>query len=114
MRAGSSQPIRAAGVLIVFTPTFLYSDGGVPYYPHTGYDILDERGGHVRRVENHRGLNDETPESIRLAPGRYVVRPFGQTVEVAVTIEAGLPIVIDWSRVEKARREVTRGSGGAG
>ena len=80
------------GTLIVYTPTYRFYDGGINYYPHRPYEILDRSGGLLRRVANHHGENDETPARVELAPGTYLIRsrgPRGEPAEFFATIEAG-------------------------
>jgi ABC-type phosphate transport system substrate-binding protein len=80
------------GTLIVYTPTYRFYDGGVDYYPHRPYEILDRSGLLLRRVINHSGENDETPVRVELAPGTYLIRTRtarGGPSEFYVTIDAG-------------------------
>lgn len=86
------------GTLIVYTPTFVTEEGGIYYYPHLPYEILNPDKTKVRRVQNHRDDRDETPDRIRLAPGSYIVKPEVSdplSSEYYVTIEAGKTTTIN-------------------
>jgi phosphate transport system substrate-binding protein len=94
---GTSERSRG-GVLVVRTPTYPVYDGGINYYPHRPYEILDSGGELLRRVPNHRGQNDENPTRIDLPPGTYLIRAAtasGKTAEFLVTIEAGKVTTLD-------------------
>lgn len=87
-----------AGTLIVETETEPFDDGGILYYPHRPYEILDERGALLRRVPNHRGRNDEHPAEVSLPAGTYLIRadsPGGEPIEFYVTIEVGKTTRVD-------------------
>ena len=92
---GSFGTVKSAvprGVLVVYTPTYPVYDGGIYYYPHRPYEILDRHGVLLRHVQNHRGENDERPMRIELQPGTYLVRvpvERGEVLEFFVTVEAG-------------------------
>ena len=80
------------GTLVVYTETYPIYDGGIYYYPHRPYEILDRFGDLIRRVPNHRGENDESPMRINLSPGTYLIRPqssSGKRPEFYVRIESG-------------------------
>ena len=62
------------GYLRVFTPTS-YGSSEDAYYPHTPYTVYTEDGKKVKRVENHSSREDNDPETVELAPGKYVVVP---------------------------------------
>lgn len=86
------------GTLLVYTETYPVYDGGIYYYPHRPYQLLTRHGELIRRVQNHRGENDENPTRIRLAPGTYLVRPEvsrGAHSEFFVTIKAGQTTSVD-------------------
>lgn len=78
------------GWLIVHTKTLSVYDGGIYYYPHRSYTVLNRRGDYVREVRNHRGDNDEHPTRIELPIGTYLIRadaPETGKVEFFVTVE---------------------------
>ncbi len=86
------------GTLIVSTHTIPYYDGGIYYYPHQPYEILDREGRMVRRVRNHTGENDESPTRVELAPGTYLIRTrisAGEIVEFLAEIERGRVTELD-------------------
>ena len=83
---------KPLGALVVETETFEVQDGGLLYYPHSPYEICTRHGDFVRRVRNHRGLNDEQPTRIELEPGIYLIRTEtrgDQAIEFFVTIRQG-------------------------
>lgn len=93
--AGAARPAPGRperGTLIVYTETYPVLDGGIYYYPHHPYTILSRHGEFIRRVQNHRSENDESPTRIELPPGTYLIRPEitrGDRPEAFVRIESG-------------------------
>ncbi|MBI2923855.1 MAG: substrate-binding domain-containing protein [Planctomycetes bacterium] len=90
VRAGHEE--TPTGTLVVYTETYPVYDGGVYYYPHRPFDLLTRHGAPIRRVQNHRGDNDEKPTPVKLLPGTYLIRPetSRKTIsEYFVTIESG-------------------------
>jgi phosphate transport system substrate-binding protein len=88
----------ALGFLLVNTETNEELDGGVLYYPHRGYDLLTRHGDRIRRVRNHRGLNDEKPTRVALEPGVYLIRTDTRShgvVEFFATVTAGRTTELD-------------------
>lgn len=80
------------GWLIVHTKTMSVYDGGIYYYPHRSYTVLDRHGDYVREVRNHRGDNDEHPMRVELPIGTYLIRadaPETGKVEFFVTVDLG-------------------------
>jgi len=105
--SGSTEPLDRTGRLVVYTYTHAVDDGGIFYYPHRPYELLDRRGNLVRRVVNHRGENDETPMRIDLAPGTYLVRTESdrsETLEFLVNIETGKLTELDVPAEVQRRR----------
>ncbi len=88
----------STGTLVVITETREVADGGILYYPHRPYEILSRHGEHLRRVRNHRGINDERPTRIELEPGIYLIstetRARG-TVSFFATVRAGRTTTLD-------------------
>ncbi len=62
------------GELIVFTQTEDINDGGISYSRHTPYSIENETGQTVKEVTNRAGSTDQTPTTVSIASGSYVVR----------------------------------------
>jgi len=96
----------AFGTLVVITETFPFDDGGIFYYPHRPYQILDRSGVLVRRVQNHRGENDERPMRIELRPDTYLIRvrsERGEVSEFFVTVEPGKVTRLDVAQLLKKR-----------
>jgi hypothetical protein len=90
-------PTGALGTLVVFTDTFTVNDGDIQYFPHRAYEIMTEQGQSPRRVLNHRGLNDERPTHVHLAPGTYLIRTEstrGVQQEFYATVRPGLTTVL--------------------
>lgn len=86
-------PVPEFGTLVVFTDTFAVVDGDIEYHPHRPYQVLTGQGKPVRRVRNHRGVNDEKPMHVSLAPGVYLIRTEserGESLEFYATIRSGL------------------------
>jgi hypothetical protein len=76
--AGPTHPEQndkaSVGYLTVFSSTQEAQWGEGSYYcPHTGYRIYDSTGKIVKWVENHASSNDEAPEKVDLAPGKYTI-----------------------------------------
>jgi len=91
------------GSLVVNTDTFEVSDGDIEYYPHRSYDLLDPQGVLLQRIRNHRGLNDEEPTPVALAPGVYLVRTVdrrGVRREVYATVRSGQTTVLELDAVK--------------
>src|SRR5215475_2317796 len=61
------------GVLRVNTPTRETWWEDLTYDVHEGYDIYDDHGGFVQRVENHQSPTDESVTDVRLPAGAYFV-----------------------------------------
>ncbi len=88
----SREPALELGTLVVYTHTFEIIDGSIEYYPHRPYQIFSEQGEPVQRVRNHRGVNDEQPTHVSLAPGVYLIRTEdnrGKQLEFFATIRSG-------------------------
>jgi phosphate transport system substrate-binding protein len=101
--ASAPQP---TGTLIVHTETFPFDDGGIFYYPHRPYEILDRQGNLLRRIRNHRGRNDEQPSRVDLPQGTYLIRvrsSRGKVSEYFVTIEAGKTTELDVKQVSQGK-----------
>ncbi len=80
------------GTLVVHTETLETLDGGVLYYPHRPYELLTRHGEFIRKVRNHRGVNDEAPTRVPLTPGIYLIRTQTRDagdVEFFATVTAG-------------------------
>ena len=62
------------GELIVFTQTEDINDGGISYTRHTAYSVENQEGKTVRQVVNRAGNTDQSPTTVSMDPGSYVVR----------------------------------------
>src|SRR5262245_9385404 len=61
------------GILQVFTATTVVNDGGISYYPHTGYRIYEPGGNFLKYVRNSQGPSDQTPQAVQLPAGEYLI-----------------------------------------
>jgi hypothetical protein len=81
------------GYLRVYSDTITHEDGGVRYFPHSSYTVHFSDGTLVKSVQNHVGLDDDSPTIVRMPPGAYNVigrsAAFGR-VTVPVVIESGM------------------------
>jgi phosphate transport system substrate-binding protein len=103
---GVSEP-EQTGTLMVYTETYPVDDGGIFYYPHRPYELLTRHGKPIRRVQNHRGENDERPMRVDLAPGTYLIRPETarkERAEFFVTIEVGKTTEVDARELLRGRK----------
>jgi hypothetical protein len=86
---GASVPGK--GDLQVYSETEEYGDDmAVPFYPHKDYLIYNADGKRLKRVWNHRDIEDEQPAIVTLAAGNYLVKAqaeFYGTVTVPVVIK---------------------------
>src|SRR2546425_645646 len=95
-RVGSAPPTAGSSVgegrLVVYTATETHPDGDSTfYYPHTSYHIYTPDGKRFKWVENHIGLNDESPMLVTLPAGDFNVHAlsdFGPVI-VPVLIKPG-------------------------
>lgn len=80
------------GQLMVYSATIADDNHRIWHYPHTGYNLYDERGQKVRYVVNHVGMDDPVPSLETLPAGQYTVvaqsDAYGK-VRVPVSIEGG-------------------------
>jgi len=92
------QPVQVdtlapAGFLKVYTATEDHAEGGMQYYPHTGYTVYAEDGKTVvTNVANASSVHDEDASLVQLPAGKYVVEAKADqygTVRVGVVIEKG-------------------------
>jgi hypothetical protein len=100
---GPSPEPAPSGTLRVVTDTHDYAYGEHAFYAlHEGYDIYDERGRLLKRVENHRSPTDEGVTDVPLAAGRYLVAiPDGPQPElwISIRIEDGRLTEADVTRL---------------
>ena len=95
-RVGPAPPKISSSVgegrLVVHTATETHPDGDITYYyPYTSYDIYTPDGKRFKWVENHIGLNDESPTLVTIPAGDYNVHAlsdFGPVI-VPILIKAG-------------------------
>ena len=96
------------GCLVVSSATETHPDGdGTYYYPHTSYHIYTPCGKRFKWVENHIGLNDESPTQVTIPAGDYDVHAlsdFGSVI-VPVLIAAGktTEVTLDTSGANRSR-----------
>lgn len=86
------------GYLTVYSATDRSVDGELPYYAHSPYEIYTIDGRPFKRVENHLSASDETPETVSLPTGSYVVEARSENdgyIRRLVTIKAGLRTVLN-------------------
>jgi len=84
------------GYLQVFSATQksppVASDDTWSFDVHTGYDINDPSGKHIKFVANHATDMDESPDQVALVPGQYIIEAESTCcglVDVPVVIEKG-------------------------
>lgn len=79
------------GGLVVHTDKEEFVRGGDYYYPHSSYTIHAVDGELIRRVENHRGIEDYSPDRVIMNAGTYLIRAhgLGRRIEVIVQVEPG-------------------------
>jgi hypothetical protein len=83
--------------LRVYTATEEYYEDEMSYFPHTDYQLYSADGKRLKRVWNHQTHEDESPATVSLPPGGYVVEawtPGYGVVRVPVLIEAGLTTTV--------------------
>jgi hypothetical protein len=89
---------RPYGYLTVYSATDRAEDGDLPYYPHSSYAIYTMDGMLFKQVENHLSATDETPDSVSLPIGSYVVEARSDNsgyVRRPVTINSGQRTILD-------------------
>jgi len=67
------------------------------FYPHSSYEIKNNAGDTVKYVRNRAVYMDQSPDSVKLPPGRYNVvaeSTWCGLVKVPVVIEAGKTTVV--------------------
>jgi hypothetical protein len=75
------------GSIVVHTATETHPDGdSTYYYPHTSYDIYTPGGKRFKWVENHIGLNDESPTLVTIPAGEYNVHALSDFGPVIVPV----------------------------
>ncbi len=94
---GPAEP-EHVGYLVVYSATEASEDGEVMYYTHTDYELYSARGSFLKKIRNSIVKGDETPEKVRLAPGRYLVEAQSETngiVRVPVIVADGRTTVVN-------------------
>lgn len=75
------------GRLVVYTATETHPDGDSTfYYPHTSYTINTPEGKCFKWVENHIGMNDESPTLVTISAGEYNVHALSDFGPVIVPV----------------------------
>ena len=94
---GRAKP-EHAGYLVVYSATEPVDDGDVMYYTHTDYRLYSSSGVFLKTIRNSIVKGDEVPETVRLAPGRYMIHAQSETegyVTVPVVIADGRKTVVN-------------------
>jgi phosphate transport system substrate-binding protein len=92
IREASVQTDEETGELVVYTKSKPMEDGGIFYYPHDPYDVLNTDGTLVLHVKNHLSFNDESPSRVSLSAGNYLIRTdlkSSQLKEFSINIKSG-------------------------
>jgi hypothetical protein len=74
---------------------------GSYFYPHTGYDLNNAAGTHLKFVANHMSDMDESPDVVKLPAGHYTIVAESSccgSVTVPVVIENGKTTVVHLDR----------------
>ncbi len=90
--APPSPPPAPHGFLRVYTPTEVYDDKDVLYYPHRDFTILSLDGKPMKHIRNADHHWDETPALTPLPVGSYKIRSRmhrGGIVTIPVVVELG-------------------------
>lgn len=98
------QTTSANGQLIVYSALSGHGEGNNPtWYRHTDYYICNQNGRRIEDVRNNRGYYSETPRTVTLPAGKYVVEAQAKgllRVRVPVVIKAGEITIVhldgDW------------------
>jgi hypothetical protein len=104
-KAGGQVAAGAKGHLQVFSATekspAIASDDPTYFDLHTGYEIEDTSGKHLKYVANHMSNMDEWPDTVSLAEGAYTIEAeaagYG-TVMVTVVIAKGRTTTVHLDR----------------
>lgn len=86
------------GQLTVYSATDRSEDGGLEYYAHSSYAIYTADGRLFKRVENHLSATDETPDTVSLPIGSYIVEARSENdgyVRIPITIKKGQRTSLD-------------------
>lgn len=89
---------QGSGQLVVYSALETVSPVSSDFPTHTAYDIYDEDGKLVQRVDNRSGSFYQTPATVRLAPGNYQVKARATNhglVTVPVIVKEGESTVLD-------------------
>jgi hypothetical protein len=93
-RAGASSVDR--GDLVVYSETEEYFEDDMFYFPHTDYQIYSTDGRLLKRVWNHQNHEDESPATVSLPPGHYIVKAWAEFYGLT-----SVPVVIKANRTTK-------------
>ena len=64
----------ANGQLVVYSALSGHGEGNNPtWYRHTDYYICDQNGHRLEHVSNNRGYYSQTPRTVTLSAGKYIV-----------------------------------------
>ena len=66
------------GDLQVYTQVEEYYEDQMAYFPHTDYQIYTADGKRLKRVWNHHNHQDESPATVTLPPGEYLVKAWAE------------------------------------
>jgi hypothetical protein len=107
---GPAEP-EHTGYLVVYTATEPTDDGDVMYYTHTDYRLYSSSGVFLKTIKNSIVKGDEVPETVRLAPGRYMIHAQSETegyVAVPVVIADGRKTVVNLEGDRRGRNQASR------
>jgi hypothetical protein len=89
---------QGRGQLVVYSALEVPNAVSSDFPAHASYDIYDVDGGFVRHVDNRSGPFYQTPATVALAPGKYLVKAPATNhgrISVTVVIKEGETTTLD-------------------